>query len=103
MEFSVTIEHIKQGERASSGSCPIALALKDTGATSISVNTKTMHFLSSEGNPENYQHTEDVARWIRNFDQEDGTDYEDVYYAPCTIKLEGGKAIMTHEEEQCVD
>ena len=66
--ISVKAKHIKMGNRGDSGSCPVALALKELGFNKAEVGDKAFDiFVTGFGHT--FKAPRSVTRFVRNFDQ----------------------------------
>ncbi len=67
MKVEVTAKHIAKGDRNLAESCPVALALKDLGASWVVADTDHVNFCLN-GQRMSCGFPEDVEHWIEDFD-----------------------------------
>jgi hypothetical protein len=69
VKVSVTDKHIKKGQTCSGNACPVALAIRDTGWSFVSVSTRTVRLGSDAYNAPIARLPYNVTRWIGDFDR----------------------------------
>ena len=67
MKISVNLNHIKNGKRMLAHACPIALALKESGACNVSVDTAGYTY-NKDGRKYSGSLPPAGKRFVKNFD-----------------------------------